>query len=205
MERFDYRTEYRNLYSAKPTAVQELSVPPLQFVSVNGQGSPQGPDFLNAVGALYSLSYTLKMSRKRAGHGPDYTIAPLEGLWWMADGSDFDQKRTPDWRWTLMIMQPPFITPAEFKSAVATLSQKKPSPTLERLALTTLEEDRVVQLMHIGPYDAELPSVQKLAAFCSEKHYQFIGKHHEIYLSDPRRTRPDRLRTILRRPIKALG
>jgi hypothetical protein len=201
-EKLDFRKVYHHLYSPSAKEAEEILVPELQFAMVDGEGPPEGSEeFQNAIAALYGVTYTMKFSRKKAGIGPDYSVSPLEGLWWMADGADFDMSRPADWRWTLMIMQPDFITHEEFTGTVSQLTIEKPSPLLSRLRLELFNEGKVVQILHIGPYDQEARSLHKLEAYAKSRGYTLRGKHHEIYLGDPRRAKPDKLRTILRHPI----
>lgn len=202
MKRIDYRKKYRAYYSPPSDTVQETTIPRMQFVMIDGKGATESPEglteFQNAIQALYGITYTLKMGRKKSGIGPDYTVGPLEGMWWMSKGNEFDASRPSDWRWTLMIFQPDFITQDDFQSALDKLKKKKPNLTLDSLRLDTFEEDRVIQLMHIGQYDQEAADIKKLTDYAKEKGYGFRGKHHEIYLGDPRRTNPEKLKTVLR-------
>ena len=205
MTKINYKQKLRELYSPKPDAVQEITVPTMQFMMIDGQGIAEGPaaspEFQRAVQALYGVAYTLKMGRRKAGVDPDYTISPLEGLWWMTDASEFDMNRPADWRWTLMIFQPEFIAQKDFQAAVAELKKKKPNPALDLLRLETFDEGSAIQIMHIGPYDQERPDIQKLEQYAEQHAYLLRGKHHEIYLGDPRRSKPESLRTILRWPV----
>jgi hypothetical protein len=203
-DKLDFRKVYHHLYSPSAKEAQEVLVPELQFAMVDGEGAPEGSEeFQNAIAALYGVTYTMKFSRKKAGIGPNYSVSPLEGLWWMADGADFDMSRPADWRWTLMIMQPDFITREEFTRTVSQLAIEKRNAFLNRLRLELFDEGKVVQILHIGPYDQEARSLEKLQAYVKAHGYKFRGKHHEIYLGDPRRAKPDKLRTILRHPISS--
>ncbi len=205
MDTIDFKKKYHELYSAPAGKVGEVVVPKFIFAMVDGEGAQGGPEaspeFQNAIGALYSITFTLKFARKKAGLGPDYTISPLEGLWWMADGQPFDIARTGQWRWTLMIMQPDFIDPAEFAQTLGELKLSKPNPALAKLRLEAFEEGPSVQIMHVGPYSAEAENIQKMEDYCAAHGYALRGRHHEIYLGDPRRARPDKLRTLLRHPF----
>jgi hypothetical protein len=207
MEKLDLRNQYKHLYlpSAKKPAI--VDVPEFQFAMVDGVIEPgcspgNSPSFQQAVEALYGISYTLKfMSKLRKENPIDYTVMALEGLWWVEDGQ-FDIQQPGNWKWTAMILQPDHITPALLQEALVQLKQKKPSPALDLLRLETFREGLCVQMMHIGPYSEEPASVAKLDAFASENGYSIaLGKHHEIYLGDPRRADPARLKTVLRHPI----
>ncbi|HSX02151.1 MAG TPA: GyrI-like domain-containing protein [Candidatus Saccharimonadia bacterium] len=206
MKKLDLRQEYPQLYRSRVGQVQEVMAPKLQFIMVDGQGSPESPAgaaaFEQAIQALYGLSFALKFACKQAG-GPDYVVGPLEACWRMADDADFDSARPADWRWTAMIMQPDFITSQEYALALQKLQRTRPSAILNEVRLAVLEEGRSIQTMHQGPYDAEAPTLQRLADYAEAHGYAWNGDHHEIYLSDPRRTAPERLRTILRRPVRA--
>lgn len=196
------KQQYHDLFAPPVGRVQEIVVPKFNFAMIDGAGVPETSEqFQHAIQTLYGVSYGLKFARKQAGLEPGYVVAPLEGLWWMASGHAFDLARPDDWRWTLMIMQPEFITRSEFDQAVTKLAIKKPELPLAGLRLEQLDEGRVVQTMHVGPYDAEGPNLQLLADYADAHGYDFAGRHHEIYLGDPRRAKPDKLRTILRRPV----
>jgi hypothetical protein len=202
-EKIDYRKEFRNLYTASVTDVQEVVVPRLQFLMVDGAGTPESSEeFQNAIAALYKVAYAVKFGRKKAGVGPDFTIGPLEGLWWMRGGEHFDSGRSQDWRWTLMIMMPEFINRTDIATALGDLESKKPTPALKLLSFSTLNEGQSVQIMHIGPYDREGPTIKRLVDYAQANGTKLRGKHHEIYLGDPRRTKPEKLRTILRHPLE---
>ncbi len=206
MEKIDYRKAYHEIYTAPSNKVQEVNVPKLQFLMIDGRGRPEGSEaFQSAIAALYSVAFTIKFGRKKAGLQPDYAVSPLEGLWWMAGGDEsFDLKRPEDWRWTLMVMQPDFITVADVAAAVAQQDAKKPNPALGLLRLGSLQEGRAVQITNIGPYDAEGPSLKRLVDYAASHSLAFHGRHHEIYVGDPRRAQPDKLRTILRHPVEAV-
>ena len=171
-----------------------LEMPERTFLMVDGRGDPNGSeDFQRAIEALYSLSYGLKFLLKRE-LGVDRKVEPLEGLWWV-DRGDFSYEDRTDWRWTVMIEQPAEATPER----VEALAREKPPairPRLERFA-----EGRVAQVLHVGPFADEPRTIEQLHAFIAEQGLRATGRHHEIYLSDPRRTAPERLRTILRQPV----
>jgi len=182
-----------------------VDIPPRNYACVDGTGNPNtSPEFQAAIAALYGVSYTLKFTRKKAGLGPDYKISALEGLW-LSDQEDFDwsdDSKKADWRWTLIIAQPSFIEWDEFTEAVEALAKKKPNPAIGKLYLKELTEGKVVQILHIGPYDAEGPDIKAMHAYAAEHGYRLAGQHHEIYLSDPRRCKPEKLRTLLRHPVR---
>lgn len=204
MDKLEFKKLYKKYYSPKTGKPEIITPPAMQYVMVDGRGDPnESVSFQDAIGALYGAVYTIKFSRKKAGKGTDFSIGALEGLWWTDDEDEvFGIGEKKDWLWTIMIWVPDDVTQDEFKQAVAQLKEKKPNPALSRIRLDTFDEGRVVQIMHIGPYGAEQPSVDKMQAYASAEGYSQAGKHHEIYFGDPRRTAPDKLRTILRHPVK---
>lgn len=197
MEKIDFRKELKELYSPSSKAFSEIVVPPMNFLMVDGKGDPNTcKEYAQAIEALYSVAYTLKFASKKE-LGKDYTVPPLEGLWWADDMSDFMNAKKSKWRWTAMIMTPKWITPAMFASAVEAVREKKDPPALALLRLERFDEGRSVQIMHIGPYAEEGPVISRLHELVPN------GKHHEIYLSDPRKTQAAKLKTVIRQPVKA--
>ncbi len=200
MNKIDLKKELKPLYTASAEAAKIVSTWPLKYLMFNGFGDPDAnPEFQAAIEALYTASYTLKFMLKK-DQDLDWVVPPLEGLWWMLM-ADFDRQRRDDWRWTLMLPQPEQVTKELLAAAVAAALKKKPLPLLEKLRLEVYNEGEAAQILHVGPYSAETPTIERLHAFISEKGFHLCGKHHEIYLSDPRRTAPEKLRTILRQPI----
>ena len=198
--KIDPQRELKHLYSARQVPGL-VDVPELSFLMVDGHGDPnRSPRYQAAVQALYAVSYTLKFAIKRAG-GPDYTVAPLEGLWWTQDMASFSVEDKSDWDWTMMIMQPAEATPALVEQAVREVARSKQLPAAAEVRLRRFAEGASAQLLHLGPYAAEGPTIARLHAFIHEQGYQMRGKHHEIYLRDPRRTAPERLKTIIRQPV----
>jgi hypothetical protein len=198
--KIDPKRELRQLYSARQ-APELVDVPELGFLMIDGHGDPnRAPRYQAAVEALYAVSYALKFAIKRAG-GPDYTIAPLEGLWWTQDMASFSVEAKADWDWTMMILQPAEATPELAARTGREVAHKKPLPAAAELRLQRYAEGASAQLLHLGPYADEGPTIARLHAFIQERGYQLRGKHHEIYLGDPRRTAPERLRTIIRQPV----
>lgn len=202
-QRIDHRKQLKALYraSATPTVVD---VPAMNFLMVDGQGDPNtSPDYAAAVTALYGVSFTLKFSFKRGPQRIDYSVMPLEGLWWADDQRSFLAGEKSKWRWTMMIMQPDFVSAADADEAIAAASRKRPNDALAQLRLQSFAEGHAAQLLHVGPYADEGPTIQRLHAFIQEQGGALSGRHHEIYLSDPRRAAPDKLRTIIRQPFTA--
>jgi hypothetical protein len=170
---------------------------PAQYLAISGEGVPGGERFSACIGALYAMAFTIKMTRKFAGK-QDYAVCKLEALWFFGD----DPAATPpsQWRWELLIRTPDFISPADCAQTAATLLKKgKPREVIE-VKLETLEEGQCVQMLHTGPYEREQETIALMRTFAASKGLNFTGAHHEIYLSDPRRVPPDRLKTILRHP-----
>lgn len=205
MAKIDLKAEYRSLYHAPRHDFALIEVPPLSYIVVDGAGDPNtAPAYAAAVEALYALSYTLKFMSK-AAFGRDYVVAPLEGLWWAKDMSAFIRRDKAAWSWTMMILQPDWITPEHVHAAKGEVLMKKGLPGLERARLAVLHEGLSAQILHVGPYDAEGPVLQRLhETWLPSQGLRPSGHHHEIYLSDPRKVAPERCKTILRQPVKLL-
>jgi hypothetical protein len=198
--KIDPKRRLKQLYSARQ-APELVNVPELSFLMIDGHGDPnRSPRYQAAVEALYAVSYTLKFAIKRGG-GPDYTVAPLEGLWWTEDMANFSVQAKSDWDWTMLIMQPAEATPELVEETTREVAQNKRLPAAAELRLRRYAEGASAQLLHLGPYADEGPTIARLHAFIQEHGYQMRGKHHEIYLRDPRRTAPERLKTIIRQPV----
>lgn len=206
-KKLDLRKDLKYLYGPSAKQVELVRVPAFKFAMIDGRIEPgsspsTSPGFQEAVGALYGLAYSLKFLSKRRDRNPiDYPVMALEGLWWV-DGSTFDFDVTKEWNWTLMILQPAHVTAAMFREALQELGIKRPNPALERMRLVTFREGLCVQTMHVGPYSTEPETLARMESFASERGYRSSGKHHEIYLGDPRRAKPEKLRTILRHPVE---
>lgn len=200
--KLDLKKELKQLYrpSAKKCAL--VDVPAMNFLMVDGAGDPNtSPDFQAATEALYAVSYALKFAIKKGGTAVDYTVMPLEGLWWAEDMARFSVEDKSDWFWTLMILQPDFVTAVRVAATMEQTAAKKDLPAIERLRFEPYAEGLSAQIMHIGPYAAEAPTIEKLHAFIAENGRQLRGKHHEIYLSDPRRAAPEKMKTVIRQPV----
>ena len=201
MAKIDLKKDLKHLYTASPKEVSLVNAPRLHFLMLDGQGDPNNaPRFQEATETLFSVSYTLKFMVKKA-QGLDYGVMPLEGLWWADDPNAFTSGDKDRWLWTLMIMQPEFITSELMDSAIAEVRKKKNLPLLDGLRFSAWCEGEAAQVLHVGPFSEEHATIARLHAFIKEKGYHLCGKHHEIYLSDPRRTAPEKLKTILRQPI----
>jgi hypothetical protein len=207
MEKIELRKQLKHLYAPPARKVEVVDVPELQFAMIDGAieaGSEPGlsPAFAEALQALYGISYTLKfMAKLRADNPIDYPVMALEALWWVEDGH-FDINVKDNWFWTAMILQPDFITPEMFADGLAQVGKKRgDSPALAKLRLERWREGLAVQTMHIGPYSDEPATVAKMNEFAAANGYRMAGKHHEIYLGDPRKAAPEKLKTVLRHPV----
>lgn len=203
MAKLDFKQQFKQFYNplAKQCAIVEL--PAMNFLMLDGAGDPNhAPAFQTAVETLYAVAYTLKFMRKKGADGIDYGVMPLEGLWWSEEMATFSVERKSDWLWTLLIMQPDFITAAQVEAAKVEAAKKKDLPALSQLRFEAYHEGLSAQIMHLGPFAAEGPTIATLHTFISNQGYQLRGKHHEIYLNDLRRTAPEKLKTVIRQPIK---
>ena len=205
---FDYKKEYKDLYLPNTKPVQ-VDVPSMNFIMVDGAGDPNSPVFRRVVEVLYGFSFTIKMSKMKGAQPPgyfEYVVPPLEGLWWVSGGG-FSFERRDNWLWTAMIRQPEFVTPEVFAWAHNELRKKKPELRVDAARFETFTEGRCVQAMHIGPYATEPETMLKIEAFMAANNLKdkvgHGGKHHEIYLSDPRKANPETMKTVLRHPVES--
>jgi hypothetical protein len=205
MTPIDWKKEYKTLYfpPARPVMVE---IPPFNFLMIDGHGDPNNsPHYQHSIEALYSLSYTLKFAIKKA-EGREYAVFPAEGLWWARDMEDFVLANKANWDWTMMIAQPEPVS-AEWleRARAAVIKKKKDEPALleavSRVRFEEFAEGPVAQVMHTGPFSAEGPLIAGLHAFIASQGCVLRGKHHEIYLSDFRRTAPEKLKTVIRQPV----
>ena len=214
MEKLDLKKDLKALYAPPARKVELVEVPAMNFVMIDGAIEPEqapgtSPLFAENMQALYGAAYTLKFSFKLRKDAPlDYPVMALEGLWWVEDGT-FDLQKPGNWKYTVMIMQPDQVTQEAWGEALAQMRKKKgDQPVFSRLRLERFCEGLSVQAMHIGPYATEPETVAKMQAFMQANGCQDLvglgGKHHEIYLGDPRRADPAKLRTVLRHPVKKI-
>ncbi|MBN9541156.1 MAG: hypothetical protein BGN99_31815 [Alphaproteobacteria bacterium 65-37] len=203
MDKIDFKKALASLYKAPSDRFVAVDVPEMQFVKVDGAGDPNtAPAYNRAIEWLYSTSYALKFAVKAAGK-LDYGVPPLEGLWWADDPADFAARRKDRWRWTMMIMAPNIVDRPSFEAAVEKSKKKLGDPPAS-LRLERFTEGRSLQILHVGSYDDEAPTLARLHdEVMPSQGLTFAGRHHEIYLSDARRTAPAKLKTILRQPVKA--
>ena len=208
---FDFKKEYKEFY-LPPAKPQIVSVPQMQYVAVRGKGNPnvEGGEYKKAVGILYAVSYTLKMSKKgehRIDGYYDYVVPPLEGFWWQdgVEGCDYSTKE--NFNWISVIRLPDFVTQADFDWAVEEASRKK-KIDCSHAELLKITEGECIQIMHLGSYDDEPSSVKLMDDFIAANGYKndlsATRLHHEIYLSDPRKTAPEKLKTVIRHPVRKI-
>jgi hypothetical protein len=199
MEKIDLYKLNKSEYAAnrKPALVE---IKPADYLTIEGKGPPGGELFQVRIGALYGMAFTIKMARKFAGQ-QDYAVGKLEGQWWGGSTPDFSVVPKEEWCWKLLIRTPDFVTEADLEKAAAVLMKRGKGQDVEQVRLETLGEGRCVQMLHIGPYDKEHETVALMCSFAESLGCRLAGRHHEIYLSDPRRVAPERLKTILRIPV----
>jgi hypothetical protein len=195
-----FKTLKRDYAMPKKPLLVEIS--PANYLAIDGAGKPGAPEFQACVGALYAAAYTIKMTRKFGGQ-QDYAVCKLEAQWWAGQDNDFSRVPPEQWQWKLMIRTPDFVQQEELDKAVAALLERgKDGDVVSRVRLQRIDEGRCVQMLHVGPYDKVGETITLMKAFAEEQHYVLHGRHHEIYLSDPRRIPPARLKTILREPVQ---
>ncbi len=202
MEKLDLKKSLKSLYEPSAKSFSLVEVPSMSFIMIDGQGNPNtSVEYAQAVQALYSAAYTLKFKIKKE-LAVDYPVMASEGLWWMDDMREFSAARKDEWKWTMMIMQPEIVTQKLFSQAISEAAKKKDVPALPRLRLENFCEGMAAQILYFGAYAEEGPTIARLHKFIEENGYVRSGKHHEIYLGDPRRTAPEKLRTTIRQPMR---
>jgi hypothetical protein len=203
LDKLDFKKRYNELYSPSKKDVSIVTVPAFNFLMIDGTGDPNdNPRMQAAFEALFSVSYTLKFMFKQGklGKARDFGVMPPEGLWWADEMSQFTQKDKGNWKWTMMLMQPDFATGDDVRKAIDAAGKKKPLPCLEGLRFERYEEGLSAQILYFGPFADEGPTIQRIHETIKEKGCVLRGKHHEIYLSDFRRVKPEKLKTIIRQP-----
>jgi hypothetical protein len=202
MEKIDFKKQLKHLYAPSARKVEIVEVPPMNFLMVDGEGDPNtAKAFSDAIEALYPVAYTLKFMVKKGAAGVDYGVMPLEALWWADDMSAFATGNKDAWKWTLMIMQPEFITAEMVETAINEVARKKKPVSMPLVQFASFSEGKAAQILHIGPFSEEGPNIEKVHEVIEENGRQRVGKHHEIYLSDLRRTTPEKWKTIIRQPM----
>lgn len=201
MDKIDLKKDLKSLYQPSAKEVLEVDVPTFRFLMVDGVGDPNtAPAYAQAIEALFAVSYTTKFMRKKGPQPIDYAVMPLEGLWRADDMTVFASGDKARWQWTMMIMQPSFVPPDLIHAAITDVKKKKNLPALEQLRLQEFAEGHCAQVLHIGPFSEEGPTIERLHAFIDARGGR-AGKHHEIYLSDIRRADPKKWKTVLRQPM----
>lgn len=200
-EKIDLFKLHKDQYIA-PKQPQFVEIHEAKYLAISGRGEPGGEEFTAKVGALYGVAYTTKMTRKFAGE-QDYTICKLEYQWWLDDERrDFSATDPKQWNWKLLIRTPDFVRDNELDIAIETLLKKGKEPQVRQVKFESFAENLCVQMLHVGPYENESETILLMEAFAGQQDMEFHGRHHEIYLSDPRRVPPERLKTILRHPVR---
>ena len=206
MPKTDLKRELKQLYTASARKPAFVDVPKLKYLMIDGSGDPNGaPGIQGAMEALYSVAYTMKFALKLGPEKLDWTVMPPEGLWWTGDGGPIDEKNKANWRWTLLMVIPDFVTAAMLRQNIKAVKEKKGFARVDDVRLGSWREGKAVQMMHIGPYSEVGIAIEKMLEFAAEDGYAAAGKHHEIYFSDPRRTKPGKLKTLVREPVKKAG
>lgn len=201
MKKLDLKKELKQLYQPSAKDVAVVDVPAMNFLMIDGAGDPNhSTAYAEGVEALFAVSYTIKFIVKRGPLAVDYGVMPLEGLWWADDMARFSVDAKHEWKWTMMIMQPQLVTAAMAAAAMAETAAKKRPAGVSRMRFETFREGKCAQMLHIGPFTAEGPTIAKIHAFI-EAHGKLRGKHHEIYLSDIRKAAPDKWKTVIRQPM----
>jgi len=202
MEKLDLKNTLKYLYEPSAREFSIVDVPAMNFIMIDGHGNPNtSVEYAESLQALYTAAYTLKFKVKKE-MSVDFPVMASEGLWWMDEMREFSVARKDDWKWTMMIMQPEIITTQLFAQAVEEAAKKKTQPTLSRLRLESFQEGLAAQIMYFGPYADEGPTISRMHEFIEKSGYVLFGKHHEIYLGDPRRSAPEKLRTVIRQPMR---
>jgi hypothetical protein len=199
MPKLDFKKDYAEFFNPSANQVAEVDLPTFRYLMIDGDGAPPAPRYQEALATLYPVAYTLKFALK-PDH--DFKVGPLETLWWVDAPGGFLLAVPADWRWTAMIIVPDFVGEEHLAAAIAELRRKgKTAPLLDSIRLETLDEGACVQIMHVGPYAAETETIRRLHDYMTDNGLEARGHHHEIYLSDPRTTAPERLRTVIRQPV----
>ncbi len=203
MDKIDFKKEWKHLYQPSAKEVVQVEVPKMNFLMLDGKGDPNtSTAFQAGVEVLFALSYSIKFKVKKGTLAIDYGVMPLEGLWWMDDMSKFSTDDKDDWKWTVMIMQPDFITGAMVEEAMHEVRRKKNPAMLGDVRFESFAEGTCAQIMHIGPFSTEGPTIERLHKFIAASGRELIGKHHEIYLSDIRKAAPEKWKTVIRQPMQ---
>ncbi len=200
--KLDLKKQQKEIYAPSAKKVSMLDLGPMTYLMVDGKGTPESPEYARAVQALFAVSYTMKVIIKKGPRTLDYGVMPLEGLWWADDMAHFSTARDKSqWQWRMMIRQPDFITEADIGEALDAAARKKSPPDTGGLRLESFHEGPCAQILHIGPFEDEGPTIARLHQEIKAAGGRLSGRHHEVYLSDIRRAAPEKWRTILRQPF----
>ena len=201
MPKVDFKKTLKNLYAPSSKGFSVVKVPQMKFIMIDGAGVPGNDEYTNALSWLYPLSYGLKFNSKKTLR-KDYVVPPLEGLWWADDMNAYTTGRKEEWLWTMMIMQPDWITDGMFTDILENTIAKKGNPP-DTLRFESYDEGLSVQILHIGPYSEEGPTLARMhKEFIPDNGLVWTGHHHEIYIGDPRKSAPEKLKTVLRQPVR---
>lgn len=199
MTNLDLTKTYPRYYKAS-SRPELVTIPAGRFLAIEGKGTPDGTLFQNSIAALFAIAYSIRAIHKQQGQL--FTVPKLEGQWWLNVNKPFDDVSRDEWFWKLLIQMPQFVTAGDYRQAVALAAQKKELPQLSQVTFESLEEGLSVQMLHTGPYTNEETSLQNMRDYMAQHQLVQNGLHHEIYISDPRKTAPEKLRTVLRLPVK---
>lgn len=201
MEKLDLKKKLKHLYKPSAKEIVQVDVPTMNYLMVDGEGDPNGSKtYGEAIEALYAVSYTIKFAVKKRSD-IDYGVMPLESLWWADDMSAFSTGDKSKWKWTAMIMQPDFVNEKMIDNAIEEVKKKKNPAAISKLRFEALSEGNCAQILYIGPFSEEGPTIEKIHRFIKSKG-SLTGKHHEIYLSDIRRAAPEKWKTVIRQPMQ---
>lgn len=204
MKTIDLKKTLKPFYSASASKPALIDVPPMNALMVDGKGDPNSPAFEEAVGSLYSVAYTLKFAFKK-DKAIDYPVMALEGLWSADDLAAFMSDKRGEWKWTIFIVLPDVVTRKDVAVAIAAVKKKTKFPRLPDVRFEKFAEGKAAQVMHVGPYSTEGPTIERLHKFIADQGYRLRGRHHEIYFGDPRRAAPEKLKTIVRHPVERVA
>ena len=201
MSKTDYKKLQKDLYAPRKGTMTIVEVPEMKMLCIDGEGNPNTAEsFSQAAEALYSMSYTLKFQMKAEGF--DYVVMPLEGLWFADDMAAFSEEKKEDWKWTLMVRQPDQVSEEQIEAVREIVRKKKNPLALDKVRFESFDEGKSAQVLYFGPYADETETIRELHAFIEEQGFSKRGMHHEIYLNDPGRTAPEKLKTIIRQPVE---
>jgi hypothetical protein len=202
MEKIDFKKKYKHLYQPSTKEVVLVDVPAMNYLMVDGAGDPNNsPAYADGVEVLFAISYAVKFMVKKGDLAIDYGVMPLEGLWWTDNMANFSIEDKSNWKWTIMMMQPEFVTKQMIDKAITDVTKKKNLLAISRVRFESFSEGKCAQILHVGPFSTEGPTIQRMYQFIDSRGKR-TGKHHEIYLSDIRKADPAKWKTIIRQPMQ---